>query len=183
MKKIIKKMKTSLSYTNISSINISFNIEHSKENINSINNLFQKGNICKETIKRKFPEYKIFRINSFVFNAENERKEIYTKYDCIYRENNNSLYLIINEKVDYSNFTKDKLINILDFSNTINLDFIYILINKINKQYKKFLHDLLLIGFALEKKCPDITIDGNIYKSLKISIKDINQEIEQIDFI
>ena len=163
-------MKTTFSYSNASKIDINFRIN-------------QKNNADKIKSKQKLPEQKIFRINSFIFNDEKEKQEIYTKYDCIYRENNNSLYLIINEKVDYSNFTKDKLINILDFSNTINLDFIYILINKINKQYKKFLHDLLLIGFALEKKFPDITIDGNIYKSLKISIKDINQEIEQIDFI
>ena len=183
MKKIIKKMKTSLSYTNISSINISFNIEHSKENINSINNLFQEGNICKESIKRKFPECKIFRINSFVFNAENERKEIYTKYDCIYTEKNNSLYLIFNEKVNYLEFTKDKLINILDFSNSIDIGTLYILINKKNKRYKNIIQDMLLVGFEFEKNNSNFVIDGNIYKSLRMSIKDITQEIRQIDFI
>ena len=175
-------MKTNYSFNNVSDENIFFEINQNNSNENTINFNF-KNYYHKENIKKLFPEQKIFRINSYLFNDEKEKQEIYTKYDCIYRENNNSLYLIINEKVDYSNFTKDKLINILDFSNTINLDFIYILINKINKQYKKFLHDLLLIGFVLEKKFPDITIDGNIYKSLKISIKDINQEIEQIDFI
>ena len=175
-------MKTNYSFNNVSNENIFFEINQNNSNENTINYNLKKNNY-KENIKKLFPEQKIFRINSYLFNDEKEKQEIYTKYDCIYRENNNSLYLIINEKVDYSNFTKDKLINILDFSNTINLDFIYILVNKINKQYKKFLHDLLLIGFSPEKKFPDIMIDGNIYKSLKISIKDINQEIEQIDFI
>ena len=183
MNKIIKKMRNNFSYANISSINISFNVGHGKENINFINNLFKEGNICKESIKRKFPECKIFRINSFVFNAENEKKEIYTKYDCIYTEKNNSLYLIFNEKANYLEFTKDKLINILDFSNSIDIGTLYILINKKNKRYKNIIQDMLLVGFEFEKNNSNFVIDGNIYKSLKMSIKDITQEIRQIDFI
>ena len=42
---------------------------------------------------------------------------------------------------------------------------------------------MLLVGFALEKNIPIFTIDGNIYKSLKMPIKDITQDIKQIDFI
>ena len=42
---------------------------------------------------------------------------------------------------------------------------------------------MLLVGFEFEKNNSNFVIDGNIYKSLKMSIKDITQEIRQIDFI
>ena len=40
-----------------------------------------------------------------------------------------------------------------------------------------------IVGFESEKNFPVFNIDGNIYKSLKMSIKDITQEIQQINFI
>ena len=160
-------MKTNFSFNNISDKNISFNINHNSENVDTINIKFEKRNCSKENIKKIFPKQKIFRINSFIFNVEKEKQEIYSKYDCIYKEKDNSLYLI----------------NILDFSNSINIGIIYILINKKNKRYKNIIQDLILVGFESEKVFPNFTIDGNIYKALKMSIKDINQEIKQIDFI
>jgi len=176
-------MKTNFSYSNASNVNISFNIHQDQEEIEPINSIFDKKNHTKEVIKRKFPEQKIFRINSFIFNDEKENQELYAKYDCIYAEKNNSLYLIINEKVNYSDFTKDKLINILDFSNSIGISVIYILINKRNKNYKNFIQDMLIVGFNFDKNFPNFTIDGQVYKPLKMSIKDITQEIKQINLI
>ena len=123
-------MKTNYSYNNISNINISFNIRKNQEDDATLCTSFETEIRNKELIKRKLPEQKIFRINSLIFNDENEKQEIYTKYDCIYDEKNNSLSLIFNEKVNYSDFSKDKLMNILDFSNSIGIKTIYILINK-----------------------------------------------------
>ena len=176
-------MKTNYSYNNVSNVNISFNIRQNQEDDAILCTSIEKEIRDKELIKRKFPEQKIFRINSLIFNDEKEKQEIYTKYDCIYVEKNNSLFLIFNEKVNYSEFTKDKLMNILYFSNSIGIGTIYILINKKNKNYKNIIQDMLLVGFIFEKNIPPFTIDGNMYKSLKMSIKDITQEIKQIDFI
>ena len=81
-------MKTNYSYSNISDINISFQIFQNKESV------------IKEKInyKIKFPEQKIFRINSLIFTNEKDKQEIYNKYDCIYTEKNNSLYLLLLNK-------------------------------------------------------------------------------------
>ena len=76
-------MKSTYSYNNISNINISFNIYQDYNNI-SILNTSPKKNSVIDNIRRKFPEQKIFRINSFIFNDEKAKPEIYTKYDCIY---------------------------------------------------------------------------------------------------
>jgi len=176
-------MKSTYSYSNISNINISFNM-HQKYNDIILLNTSSKNKIrYMDNIKGKFPEQKIFRINSFIFNDEKDKPEIYTKYDCIYGEKNNSFYLIINEKVNYLKFTKDKLINISEFLNNIGIKTMYILINKKNKDYKSIIQDMLIVGFEFEKNLPHFTIDGNIYKPLKMSMKDLSQEIRQIDLI
>ena len=166
-------MKTNYSFSNKSDINISFNIKKEIEN----NYVFKKGT------KQKFPDQKIFRINSLIFDDEKEEQEIYTKYDCIYSEKYNSLFILINENMNYSEFTKDKLINILEFSNSIGIDYIYILINKKNHNFINILQDMLIVGFKFGKNFPLFTIDGTIYKALQMSIKDIKQEIKQIDII
>ena len=176
-------MKSTYSYRNVSNINISFNIYKDYDDIAILNTSPKKKTRYIDNIKRKFPEQKIFRINSFIFNDEKAKPEIYTKYDCIYGEKNNSFYLIINEKVNYSEFTKDKLINILEFLNNIGINTIYLLINKKNKDYKNIIQDMFIVGFEFEKNLPHFTIDGNIYKTLKMSMKDLTQEIRQIDLI
>ena len=164
-------MKTNYSFSNVSDINISFDIPKGKEN----------GNKFKKETKQKFPDQKIFRINSLIFN--DEEQQISTKYDCIYNEKYNSLFLLFNEHVKYSEITKDKLINILDFSNSIGIDYIYILINKKNKNFLHIVQDMLIVGFEIGKNFPLFNIDGFIYKALKMSVKDIKQEIKQIEFI
>ena len=166
-------MKTNYSFSNVSDIDISFNMNFKEE----------KSNIFEPIKKPKFPDQKIFRINSLIFNDEKEQKEIYTKYDCIYSEKDNSLYLLFNKNMNYSKFTKDKLINILDFSNFIKIETIYILINKSNKYFINIIQDMLIVGFEIGKNFPLFTIDGNIYKALKMSIKDTKQEIKQIELI
>ena len=90
---------------------------------------------------------------------------------------------IFNQNVNYSEFTKDKLINILDFVNSIGIDYIYILINQNNKSFVNIMQDMILVGFEFGKEYPLFTIDGHIYKALKMSINDIKQEIVQINLI
>ena len=166
-------MKTTYSYLNASKLDINF-IINQKNNID---------NIDKGTSKQNLPEQKIFRINSLIFNDKKEEQEIYTKYDCIYSQKENSIYLIFNQNVNYSEFTKDKLINILDFASSIGIDFIYILINQNNRSYSNIIQDMLLVGFEFCKNYPMFNIDGHLYKALKMSINDIKQDIVQINII
>ena len=42
---------------------------------------------------------------------------------------------------------------------------------------------MLIVGFNFDKNFPNFTIDGQVYKPLKMSIKDITQEIKQINLI
>ena len=104
-------------------------------------------------------------------------------YDCIYNEKDNLLYLIITEKDNYNNFTKDKLINILEFSISLGIDKICLLVSKKNSQYLNIIQDMLIVGFKPEENLKKIKIDGKEYKILKMYIKDICQEIKEVTII
>ena len=143
----------------------------------------KNNNVSNRNYKGYLPKNKIFKIISQIFNKEKQCQELNHKYDCIYNEIDNILYLIINERDNYLSFTKDKLINILEFSISIGIDKICLLISKANKQYINIIQDMMLVGFKPEETRNKIKIDKNEYKILKMSIKDICQEIQEITII
>ena len=176
-------MENNYSYLNISKSQIDFMV-----NKDSIILKFQDGikkDDCfiNQSSKGKLPKNKIFRLNTLIFNNEKNCQEIYNVYDCIYNEKDNLLYLIITEKDNYNNFTKDKLINILEFSISLGIDKICLLVSKINSQYLNIIQDMLVVGFKPEENLKIIKIDGKEYKILKMSIKDICQEIKEVTII
>ena len=178
-------MEGNYTYSNISNINISFLMNEQSNDLDSIanNDILKKDSTLNKSLKRKFPKNKIFRINSLIFNPEKQCNELCAKYDCIYDEKHNSLYLIINGKNSHDKFAKNRLINIIEFSLNVEIDFIYLLINKANKQYINIIQDMMIVGFKCEENLPCVNIDGNVYKRLKMSIKDISNEIKEISFI
>ena len=176
-------MENNYSYLNISKSQIDFMV-----NKDSIILKFQDGikkDDCfiNQSSKGKLPKNKIFRLNSLIFNNEKNCQEIYNVYDCIYNEKDNLLYLIITEKDNYNNFTKDKLINILEFSISLGIDKICLLVSKKNSQYLNIIQDMLIVGFKPEENLKKIKIDGKEYKILKMYIKDICQEIKEVTII
>ena len=176
-------METNYTYSNISNIDISFYINENSHNLNIYNDNLSIDTNSNNSLKEKFPKNQIFRINSLNYNSENNNKEVYSQYECIYNKNNNSLYIIFNINENYEKFTKDKLINILEFSISVEIDMIYLLVAKKNKHYLNIIQDMTLVGFEPEEKLSNIIIDGNVYKSLKMSIKDISKEIQEIKLV
>ena len=175
-------METNFSYSNISNSDISFTF-NKKEVENLSNGIKFKEFSKNKELKGKLPKNKIFRINSLISNIEKKTNEIYFQYNCIYNEKDNSLCLIINANDNYSKFTKVWLINILHFSISIGVESICLLVSKSNKKYLKVIQDMIIVGFKIDEKCQKITIDGIIYKILKMPIKDIYQEIREISLI
>ena len=175
-------MDRKYSYSNISKSEINFMINEGTIILNFKDGK-QKKNFKNKPNKGKLPKNKIFHINSLIYNKEKQINEIYNTYDCIYNEIDNSLYLIINENDNYSKFTKDKLINILEFSISLGIDKICLLISKSNNQFLNIIQDMMIVGFKSEKNYKKINIDENEYKILKMSIKDMYQEIKEITLI
>ena len=174
-------MEIKYSYSNASKCALNFiindgiiKIDFQKEN---------KNNLFSKNYKKFLPKNKIFKINSMIFNEEKQCEELNHKYDCIYNEKENILYLIINERDNYLSFTKDKLINILEFSISIGIDKICLLISKKNNQYLNIIQDMIVVGFKPDENLKKIKIDKEEYKILKMSIRDICQEVKEITLI
>ena len=176
-------MENNYSYLNISKSQINFIINKDSIILKFKDGIKKDDCFINQSSKGKLPKNKIFRLNSLIFNNEKNCQEIYNVYDCIYNEKDNLLYLIITEKDNYNNFTKDKLINILEFSISLGIDKICLLVSKINSQYLNIIQDMLIVGFKPEENLKKIKIDGKEYKILKMSIKDICQEIKEITII
>ena len=173
-------MESNFSYSNIFSSDISFTF-NKKEMENLSNGIIQKEVSKNKELKGKLPKDKIFRINYLISNIEKKRNEIYIQYNCIYNEKDNSLYLILNENDNYSEFTKAWLINILKFSISIGIESICLLVSKSNKKYLKVIEDMIIVGFKFDEKCPKKIIDGIVFITLKMFIRDIYQEIREVE--
>ena len=74
------------------------------------------------------------------------------------------------------------MINLLDFTQKVGIDTIYFLVAKKNKQYLRIIQDLMIVGFEADENVKNTTIDGNVYKILKMPIKEESDEIEEVMF-
>ena len=72
------------------------------------------------------------------------------------------------------------MMNLLEMAQKLCIETIYFLVAKKNEQYIKIVQDLMIVGFELDEKNKSINIDGNAYKVLKLSVKEQDEEIEEI---
>ena len=136
-----------------------------------------------ESLKEKIPKNTIFNINSLVFNIESHQEEVLSKYDCYYNSNNNSFYIIIGDNAKYSDFSKEIMMNLMDFSQKLSISSINLLICRKNKDYVKLLQGMLTVGFTNDEVTKTTQIDGKNYKILKMSLSKAQAEIEEVDFM
>ena len=142
----------------------------------------QNNDFLNKDLKSKIPRNQIFEINSLIFNITKHKNEILTKYNCFYDEKSNSLSLIISKDVCFSDFTKEIMINLLDFAEKVGIESIYFLVAKKNNQYIRIVQDLMVIGFEIDEKLKTANIEGNVYKVLYLPIKEDYDEIEEVFF-
>lgn len=167
--------------TNVSNFNLSFLVDvgktswfHGEEK--------QNDDFLNQDLKEQIPKNQIFRINSLIFNITKHKREILSKYDCYYDEESNSLSLLLSEDICYSDFTKEIMINLLDFTQKVGIDVIYFLVAKKNQQYLRIIKDLMIVGFEVEENVKNTTIDGQVYKILKMPVSEESEEIEEVMF-
>ena len=75
------------------------------------------------------------------------------------------------------------MMNLMDFSQKISISSIYLLICRKNKDYVKLLQGMLTVGFTNEETTKTTTIDGKMYKILKMNLSKAQAEIEEVDFM
>lgn len=137
--------------------------------------------LCKE-FKSSIPKSQIFEINSLIYNITKHKKEILSKYNCFYDEKTNSLSLIIAEDIDFSDFTKEIMMNLFEFAQKVGIETVYFLVAKKNSAYIRIVQDLMIVGFEVDENKKTVNIDGKIYKILVLPIKEEYDEIEEVFF-
>lgn len=73
------------------------------------------------------------------------------------------------------------MLNLMELSRKLEIDTIYLLINRKNKEYIKILQGMLTVGFEQEQQMKTAKIGVLVYKVLKMELKE-GEEIEELDF-
>ena len=165
--------------SNISDFNLSFLVDVGATSWYQ-GEVRKSNDFLNQDLKAQIPKNQIFQINSLIFNITKQKKEILTKYKCFYEESSNSLSILLTNDFCFADFTKEIMMNLLEFAQKVCIDTVYFLVSKKNQQYIKIVQDLITIGFELDEKTKTVNIEGNTYKVLKLSVKEQDEEIEEI---
>lgn len=139
------------------------------------------NNFLTKDFRNKIPKNDIFEINSMFFNIMKHKKEILNKYKCYFDEENNQFCLILDESICFSDFTKEIMLNLFEFSEKLGIDTICFLISKKNPQFVRIIQDLMIVGFKSNEGNKETVIEGDTYKIMEISVN-INEKIEEFYF-
>ena len=169
-----------LDMSNISNFNLSFLVNMGAprwfyENEKVANNFLNKD------FKKEIPKNNVFEINSMIFNIPKHKKEILNKYKCYYKEDDNELYLIINESVSFSEFTKEIMMNLLTFCDKVGIESICFLVSKSSSEYVRIMQDLMIVGFKPNEFTKEIVIDKETYKVMEMPVN-FDEKIEEFYF-
>ena len=138
------------------------------------------NDFLSQGLKAQIPKNQIFSINSLIFNITKHQKEILTKYQCYYEEQSNSLSVLFTKDFCFADFTKEIMINLLEFAQKVEVETIYFLVAKKNQDYIKIVQDLTIVGFEVDEKLKSVNIEGNAYKVLMLPVKEQDEEIEEV---
>ena len=142
----------------------------------------QDDSFLNKELKEQIPKGQIFEMNSLIFNITKHKREVLTNYKCYFDEKSNSLSIILTEDICFSDFTKEIMMNLLEFSQKVGIETIYFLIAKKNPQYIRIVQDLTIVGFEVDEKLKTMNIEGNVYKVLMLPVKEEYDEIEEVFF-
>ena len=139
------------------------------------------NNVLSEDFKNEIPKNEIFEISSMIFNIIKHKKEILNKYKCYFDEKSKGLFLILNESICFSEFTKEIMKNLFDFSEKVGIKTISFLVSKKNPQFIRIIQDLMIVGFKTNENLEEITIEGDLYKVMEIPVN-VDEAIEEFFF-
>ena len=158
---------------------ISFTVE-SGETLWYQKDIKKSGDFINEALKANLPKKKIFKMNSLIYNVESQTRDINLSLDCSYNDEDNNLSIIINEKINHRNLTKEVAMTLFQFVQQTGIEKLYLIISLKNPDYILLLQEMMTLGFQSEKKVKSTIIDGDTYKILSIETKDMSINIEEI---
>ena len=143
----------------------------------------QDKDFINSSLKSEIPKNKIFNISSLIFNIESHKEEVLSNYKFFYMQEHDSLCIVIDEKQKYSDFSKEIMMNLMEFCQKLNISNIYMLICRKNKEYIQLLQVMLTVGFTNDENIKNTKLDDKVYKFLKMNLSQNKEEIEEVDFM
>ena len=149
-----------------------------------LNDIKKDDELISEAFKSEIPKNTFFKITSLIFNVETQQRETNVVLDSWYntKYDDNSLIVFVKNGVTPNNLSKEVMLALFQFTQKVCIDRIYLLLSVKNGNYIKILQQMMTCGFETfrEKRSANI---GNIdYKILKVEIKDISGNIEEVGF-
>ena len=140
----------------------------------------KSSDFMNENLKGQFPKKKIFKINSLIYNVESQSRDVNISFDCSYNDVNNTLSIIVNENINYTNLTKEVALTLFQLVQKTNIEKLYLIVALKNPNYILLLQEMMTLGFQSEKSVKSTSIDGNAYKILYVETKDMSVNIEEL---
>jgi len=72
--------------------------------------------------------------------------------------------------------------NFIDFAQKMNVKNLIMLLDRKNKDYVKILQSMMTVGFSTDKNLTSVKICDLDYKVLKMTVSNVQQEVEEIAF-
>ena len=142
-----------------------------------IDGIKKNNDFINESLKIQLPKKKIFKINSLIYNIENQVKEINISFDCLYNDENNTLSIIVNENINHTHLTKEVALTLFLFVQKVNIGKLYLVVALKNPNYILLLQEMMTLGFQSEKSIKSTSIGGDAYKILYVETKDMSNNI------
>ena len=89
---------------------------------------------------------------------------------------------MIEEVTKYSELSKEIVMNIMEFAQKMSIKNVVLLLDRKNKDYVKILQGMMTVGFTNENNYKFTKIGGKEYKILKMTLKNVQEEVEEIIF-
>ena len=162
-----------------SDFSLSFTVE-SGEIIWFLGGIKKSGDFINEGLKAQLPKKKIFKMNSLVYNVETQTRDVNISLDCSYNDELNVLSIIINDKMNHSNLTKEVAMTLFHFVQKTGIEKLYLIVALKNPNYILLLQEMMTLGFQSEKSIKSTIIDEESYKILCIETQDMSINIEEL---
>ena len=169
--------------TNQSDFDLSFTVDSG--NITwYLNDIKKADELINDSFKKEIPKNTIFKITSLLYNVETQERETNVVFDSWYnvKDNDNSLVVLVKDDVTPTNLTKEVMLTLFQFAQKVVIDRIFLLLSVKNPNYILLLQQMMTCGYETCKELRSTTIDNVAYKVLKVEIKDISGNIEEIGF-
>ncbi len=72
--------------------------------------------------------------------------------------------------------------NLMEFAQKMSIKNVVLLLDRKNKDYVKILQGMMTVGFANDNNYRITKIGGKEYKILKMTLKNVQEEVEEVVF-